>query len=102
MIPLIEQYRPQLEQLCRKYRLRRLNLFGSAARGDFKDDSSDLDFAVEFIDLEVENAFDRYFGLLVDLEDLFGRKIDLVSYPAIRNPFFKQVIDSTSVPLYAA
>jgi len=41
-------------------------------------------------------------GLLVDLEDLFGRKIDLVSYPAIRNPFFKQVVDQTRGSLYAA
>jgi predicted nucleotidyltransferase len=51
----------------------------------------------------VDNAADRYLGLLVDLEDLFGgRKIDLVSYRAMRNPYFKQVVDRTRVLLYAA
>jgi uncharacterized protein len=101
MLDLIEQHRSELSELCRKYAVKRLALFGSAVRGDF-DVGSDLDFVVEFTDFTVENAADRYLGLLVDLEDLFGRKIDLVSYPAIRNPFFKQVVDQTRVSLYAA
>jgi uncharacterized protein len=102
MLALIEQHRPQLLDLCRKYGVKRFELFGSAARGDFDSARSDLDFVVEFNDFTVANAADRYLGLLVDLEDLFGRKIDLVSYPAIRNPLFKQVVDRTRVSLYAA
>lgn len=102
MLELIEQRRPQLLELCRKYAVKRLELFGSAARGTFDPARSDLDFAVEFINFTVENAPDRFLGLLVDLEDLFGRRIDLVSYPAIRNTFFKQVIDQSRVSLYAA
>jgi hypothetical protein len=57
---------------------------------------------VEFKDFNLENAADRYLGLLIDLEDLFARKIDLVTYSSIRNPFFKQVVDQTRVRLYAA
>jgi uncharacterized protein len=102
MLALIEQHRSHLNALCRKYGVKRLELFGSAVREDFDAKRSDLDFVVEFDDLRVENAADRYLGLLVDLEDLFLRKIDLVSYPAIRNPFFKQVVDQTRVNLYAA
>ena len=102
MIKLIEQHRPQLLALCRKYDVRRLDLIGSAARDDFDSSSSDLDFVVEFNNFTVENAADRYLGLMVDLEDLFGRKVDLVSYRAIRNPYFKQVVDNTRVTLYAA
>ena len=75
---------------------------GSAVREDFDPTRSDLDFVVEFNNFTIENAADRYLGLLVDLEDLFGRKIDLVSYRAIRNPYFKQVVDNTRVTLYAA
>ena len=102
MNDLIEQHRPHLLELCHKYNVRRLDLFGSATRADFDPTNSDLDFVVEFNNFTVENAADRYLGMMVDLEDLFGRRIDLVSYPAIRNPYFKQVINDTRVALYAA
>ncbi len=102
MLALIEQYRPQLNELCRHYRVRRLDLFGSAAKGTFDASRSDLDFLVEFDNLSRGNAADRFLGLLGDLEDLFGRRIDLVSDSAIRNPYFRQVIDQTRVALYAA
>ncbi len=102
MVPLIQQHRTELSDLCRKYAVNRLELFGSAATGSFDPDSSDLDFLVEFQDFVLANAADRYLGLLIDLEDLFGRKIDLVSSMAITNPYFKEVVDRTRVPLYAA
>jgi predicted nucleotidyltransferase len=103
MIDLIEQNRAKLLQLCRQYNVRQLDLFGSAVRADYDASLSDLDFIVEFNNFNIDNAADRYLGLLVDLEDLFpGRKIDLVSYRAIRNPYFKQVVDQTRVLLYAA
>jgi hypothetical protein len=102
MTDLIEQHRARLLDLCRQYDVRRLDIIGSALRDDFDPDRSDLDFVVEFNNLSVDNAADRYFGLMVDLEDLFGRSIDLVSYPAIRNPYFKEAVDKTRVMLYAA
>jgi predicted nucleotidyltransferase len=102
MVEVIEQCRSGLSDLCRKYDVRRLDLIGSAVRDDFDPDRSDLDFVVEFNDFNVDNAADRYLGLMVDLEDLFSRPIDLVSYRAIRNPYFKQVVDQTRVPVYAA
>ena len=102
MIELIEQHRAQVLALCRKYDVRRLDIIGSATRNDFDPDKSDLDFVVEFNNFNIDNAADRYLGLMVDLEDIFSRKIDLVSYRAIRNPYFKQVVDNTRTPLYAA
>ena len=47
MNALIEQHRKSIEDLCRKYHVRRLELFGSATREDFKVAESDLDFLVE-------------------------------------------------------
>jgi predicted nucleotidyltransferase len=102
MIDLVEQHRSDLLSLCRKYDVHRLDVFGSAAQGDFDPTRSDLDFLVEFNNFTVHNAFDRFFGLKIDLEDLFRKEIDLVSYRAIRNPFFKQVVDNTRVTVYAA
>jgi hypothetical protein len=102
MIDLIEQHRQQLSELCRKYDVLRLDIFGSAVRDDFDPKKSDLDFLVEYNNWGVEGAANRYLGFLIDLEDLFHRKIDLVAYSAIRNPYFKQVVDRTRVMLYAA
>jgi len=102
MVPLIEQHHDQLVALCRKYDVHRLDLFGSALRDDFDASNSDLDFVVQFSNFTILNAADRYLGLMIDLEDLFGRKVDLVSYRAIKNPYFKQVVDRTRVNLYAA
>jgi predicted nucleotidyltransferase len=103
MIPLIEQHRDALLTLCRKYNVRKLDLIGSAVRGDdFDPNRSDLDFLVEFNDWTIHNAADRYFDLLFDLEKLFARKVDLISDPAIRNPYFRKAVDAERVNLYAA
>ena len=102
MIPLIEEKREDLKQLCARYRVRRLELFGSAARGKFDAEHSDLDFLVEFQDLPPGEYADHYFGLLFALEDLFQRDIDLIMVSAIRNPYFMQDIASSRTVLYAA
>ncbi|MCO6437026.1 MAG: nucleotidyltransferase domain-containing protein [Phycisphaerae bacterium] len=102
MIELIEKHRARLDELCRAFDVHRLYLIGSALRGDFDPQRSDLDFVVEFNHFTVHEAADRFFGLLVDLEELFGRKIDLISYRAIRNPVFKRIVDERRMMLYAA
>jgi predicted nucleotidyltransferase len=99
---LIQSHGPQLRDLCQRYNVRRLDLFGSAARDDFDERRSDVDLLVEFVDLTVTNAADRYLGLMVDLEDLLGRPVDLVSATSIRNPYFREELQRTRVPLYAA
>jgi uncharacterized protein len=102
MVDLIEQHRPRLLELCRKYDVRRLDVFGSAVREDFNPKESDLDFLVQFNNFTIHNAADRYFDLLFDLEALFSRKVDLVSDLAIRNPYFRKAVDAERVNLYAA
>jgi len=60
MIAMIEQYHHELEALCIRYRVQRLDLFGSAAKGTFKPESSDLDFIVRFADTSAPDYADRY------------------------------------------
>jgi predicted nucleotidyltransferase len=100
--PLVEQHRPHIEALCRKYGLKRLELFGSAARGDFDLDRSDLDFFYEFDSADWKGMADRFFGLLEDLQSLLGRKVDLVSLKAVKNPFFLESANRSRITLYAA
>ena len=102
MLQLIELHRPEVEELCRRNHVSRLELFGSAVSGEFDDASSDLDFLVEFQPLGPGDRADAYFGLLHGLEDLFGCKIDLVTTQAIRNPWFRRAVDRQRTVLYAA
>lgn len=103
MHPLIADNLPQLRELCRRHHVRTLSLFGSAATGGFDLARSDIDLLVEFerIDEPGGNA-DAYFGLLDSTRQLFGRKVDLVCRGAIVNPFFREIVESSKVPLYAA
>jgi predicted nucleotidyltransferase len=75
-------------------------LFGSAANGDF-DNSSDIDFLVNFSDsVELLDYADNYFNLLENLEKLFNRSVDLVSEKSLKNPILIQEINKSKIPLY--
>jgi hypothetical protein len=102
MIASVESKREDLARLCERYRVRRLELFGSAAGQDFDAATSDLDFLVEFRDVPQGEHADCYFGLLEALESLFGRPVDLAETKAIRNPYFLAAIEKTRKVLYAA
>src|SRR5271157_2122411 len=99
---LIEEKRQELELICRRRHVQRIELFGSATGPGFDPESSDLDFLVTFDDLEPNGHADAYFGLLEDLQGLFQRPVDLVVASAIRNPYFRQSIESTRTLVYAA
>ena len=102
MRPELEQRRGELETVCRRYGVRRLELFGSTATGQDRPGESDLDFLVEFGPLPPGGYADAYFGLLESLEELFGRTVDLVVPSAIRNSYFLKAIEETRTLLYAA
>ena len=96
----LADYSDKLSNLCAAYGVKRLELFGFASRNDFDLENSDLDFLIEFADLHPTSAFDRYFGLKEDLEQLFQRPIDLVEVKAIKNPYFRQAIEQDKVLVY--
>ena len=102
MIRIIEKHTAELEQLCLRYRVRRLDLFGSAATFREQTENSDLDFLVEFQPLPAGAYADTYFSLLEALNGLFGRPVDLVVGSAIRNPYFRQSVEETKTPIYEA
>jgi uncharacterized protein len=97
----IEDQLPALSQACERNHVARLELFGSAAGGRFTA-GSDLDFLVQFIPLAPADRADAYFGLLETLQDMFGRKVDLVETEAISNPYFRKTVDAARTVLYAA
>jgi uncharacterized protein len=89
----------KLAVLCRRYEVRELSVFGSAARGEMRPDS-DIDILVEFLPGASVDLVD-YAGLMIDLSDLFGRKVDLVSKTGPKPLIRSSVLDEARV-LYAA
>ncbi|MGH9447024.1 MAG: nucleotidyltransferase family protein [Terriglobia bacterium] len=102
MNSIVQARAAELQEVCRLRNVLRLSLFGSATRSSFDAASSDLDFVVEFRPLSPAAHADSYFGLQEDLEELFGRPVDLVEPGPIRNPYFRQAVERTQVLVYAA
>lgn len=92
----------ELKSICERYGVSMLDLFGSAVGEDFDPEGSDLDFLVSFESRTPSSLFDRYFGLKKELEELFGRDVDLVMEGAIRNPYFAESVSESRTTLYAA
>jgi predicted nucleotidyltransferase len=100
MIPEITQHHTNLVALCQHYRVRELQLFGSAATGTFSPVTSDLDFIAEFTDTQSADYADRYFDFAEALEKLFNRRVDVLTKRAIRNPYFRAEIEKTAQVIY--
>jgi predicted nucleotidyltransferase len=102
MHPAIAQHRSGISAICQRYRIARLEVFGSAARGsDFDPAHSDADFLVEFAP-GVQPGLDSIFGAKADLEALLGRGVDLVEPAAVRNPYILVSINHSREAIYAA
>ncbi len=89
---LIEKNINKLTLLCRQHKVKELYIFGSILTDGFND-LSDIDFLVQFNDIDITDYFDNYMDFKEKLEDLFGRQIDLLENQAIRNPIFRKVLD---------
>lgn len=101
MHPLIEKHRPDIEEICRRYGIHRLEVFGSAARGvDFDPERSDADFLVEFSP-ETSVGLADFFGVKSELEALLSRGVDLVELSAVRNPYLLASINRHRELVYA-
>lgn len=77
-------------------------MFGSVLRHDFEPDRSNIDFLVEYRQHTLEEHSENFFGLWEALQAIFGRDIDPVEASAIENPYFREAVESTKVPLYVA
>ncbi len=89
----------RLAELCRRYQVRELSLFGSAARGEMRPDS-DIDLLVEFLPDSQPSLLDHA-GLMLDLAELLGRKVDLVSKNGLKPLIRASVLEEARL-LYAA
>ena len=104
MVAEVSVQLPLLKRLCQRHNVFRLWLFGSATgrgRANF-DAVSDIDFLVEFdrVAHPLRGFSDPFWGLLIDLEDLFGRRIDLVELRPFKDDRFRESIEATRELIY--
>jgi predicted nucleotidyltransferase len=102
MVQLLEQKRAALIELCDRFGVSRLDVFGSALGDDFRPAQSDLDLLVEFRPMGPHELADSYFGLLGEIRSLLGLEIDLVVAGAVKNRFIAADIERTKREFYAA
>ena len=100
MHALVESHRQEIADLCRRYGVTRLDLFGSAADGEFDRQRSDLDLVVRFADPTSPGIARRFFAPAEDLERLLGRPVDLLVDQPFHNPYFAQAVAETRETIY--
>ncbi len=93
--------RADIARLCHEYGVSRLEVFGSAAHGDFDDERSDYDFIARFGPRSDLSAARRFVGLSEALEQLLGRKVDMMTDRVIENPYLRAAVDASRTLVYA-
>lgn len=101
MHPIIEAKKEAIVSLCREFKVRRLDVFGSALGREFNPTLSDLDLVVDFLPATDNELLDHYFGLKHGLESLFSRPVDLIELDTLRSERLRKIVDHERVPVYA-
>lgn len=101
MQPFIKEKLEELTKICKSFDVKAIHVFGSACTDGFQEDS-DIDILIAFKDISIEKYTDNYFNLHYKLQELFGRKIDLITENSLSNPYFIESIEETKQLLYAA
>ena len=98
MLPAISIDRERIAEFCRRHQIRKLLLFGSVLRDDFRPDS-DIDFLAEFHPQAVVGFLDLA-AMELELSDMLGRKADLRT-PAELSRYFRQDVLNAAETVYA-
>ncbi len=99
MQKIIEENIEIIEQLCKKYDVKSLYAFGSVVSEKFNE-QSDIDFLIKFNTLDFSNYADNYLNLAEELENVFDRKVDLVTEKSLSNPYFIESVNSSRIMIY--
>jgi len=96
---IVEQNMSQVSKLLEQHNVDNIYLFGSVLTCNFSP-TSDIDFLVNFGQVELENYFDNYVSLKNSLEQFFNRSVDLVEEKTVKNPVLRRSIDRNKKLIY--
>ena len=100
MVAELKERMEDVTELCRRFHVRELHLFGSSTSASRVSEVGDLDFLVRFDEMPPVLYSNSYFGLAEGLSELFGCRVDLVEENAIRNPFFREAVEAAKERIY--
>jgi hypothetical protein len=95
----LEKYFPDIIMLCKAHKVKSLYAFGSVLTDQFNT-NSDIDFIVDFSNINVEDYADNYFDFKFSLQNILKRPIDLLEEKAIKNPYFKKSVNQQRKLVY--
>ena len=95
----VDQNMDELRRLCIMYNVEKMYLFGSVLTPSFNN-RSDIDFLVKFKDIDLSTYFDNYMNFKLNLENLFGREVDLVEEQTLKNPILINSINKSKELVY--
>jgi hypothetical protein len=102
MVDVLQNKHQAIAELCVRFGVARLDVFGSALRDDYRPGESDLDLLVEFGPMDGYAKAQAYFDLLDELRALLGVDVDLVMTGAVKNPYIARDIERSRQVLFAA
>ena len=100
MVRAVAKHQDSIAALCQNLGVESLLVFGSAAPGSTTADDGALDFLVQFKPMPSAQYATSYFSLAAQLEALLQTPVDLVELEAIDNPYFKQAVQESRLPVY--
>ena len=98
---IIEKNIEKIRELCKKHKVANLFVFGSVLTDRFTK-GSDIDFIVDFNDVDLYDYADNYFDFKFSLEDILNRDVDLLEDKAVKNPYLRKSIDSSKQLVYGS
>jgi predicted nucleotidyltransferase len=96
---LIENHNKDIQNLCKAHKVKSLYAFGSVLTDKFNSES-DVDFIVDFQQLDVLDYGDNYYDLKFSLENILKRNVDLLEEKAIKNPYFRKTVNQNKKLIY--
>lgn len=90
----------RIEDFCRRWKIKEFSLFGSVLTDEFRSDS-DVDVLIRFLSNTGWSLYD-WVDMREELQEIFGRKVDLVAEEGLRNPFFIESINNNRKTLYVS
>lgn len=96
---ILERHISDISQLCITHKVKQLYAFGSVLTDKFNN-TSDIDFIVDFESIDLAEYADNYYDLKFSLENILQKPVDLLEDRAIKNPYFRQVVDKQRQLIY--
>lgn len=92
----------EFKTLCNDHQVKFMFAFGSAVTDKFNEELSDIDLLVEIDETDPLSRGEILISLWDKLETFFSRKVDLLTFSSIKNPYLHKSIDATKVLIYEA